>query len=211
MKNKKIIIVLLAIFLALGIGVTAFILILNKDNSKRTGVTENLEIETIDAESYFKENGEIVSTVDANDSKDVMTEKEVFNCITDRGFSELTITTDYLMNGNHIDEPIEIDGNSSEKHPAYMGQYISISGEYWSILIYNGTIMAYPLSYNLQEGIEVAAAISESDTIMSYDNMTNTFYETIPNDAVLKVIKVDKIDAQTLDKLTVKEEFIIKV
>lgn len=206
MKNKKkIIIILVAIFLVLGIGVTVFILILNKNTDTSTDTTENLEIATIDAESYFKENGEIISTIDANDSKVVMTEKEAFNSITDRGLGELTITTDYLMNGNHLDDPLEIDGNSSEKHPAYMGQYISTSGEYWSILIYNGTIMAYPLSYNLQEDIEVAAVISESDTIMSYDNMSNTFYETIPNNATLKVIKVDKIDAQTLNKLTVKE------
>ena len=134
-----------------------------------------------------------------------MTEEEVFTNLSERGFGDLPITTDYLMTGELVDETIEIEGDSSEKHPSYMGQYINTSGEYWSILVYNGTVMAYPVSYNLQEGITVAVAVAESDTIMSYDCVTNTFFETVPNDTVLKVIHVERIDASELDKLTVEE------
>ena len=203
-NNKKIIIILVSVSLVIGIGFTLFLVFFNKGNNKSVN-GESITIETIDAEAYFKENGNIIAVIDANSSEDVMMEKEVFKELTERGFGELTITTDYLMSGELIDEPLEVDGTSSEKHPSYMGQYINTSGEYWSILVYNGTVLAYPLSYNLQEGIEVAIVVSESNTIISYDCATNKFYETIPNDKTLKVIRIEKIDASALDELTVKE------
>ena len=47
--------------------------------------------------------------------------------------------------------------------------------------------------------------ISDSETIVSYDNATNKFYETIPSESALKLIVVDQIDAATLDNLTIGE------
>lgn len=203
-NKKKTIIISVSIIIVISIGITLFLFFFNKGNDKNVD-GESVAIETIDAEADFKENGNIIAVVDANSSEDIMMEKEVYKELTERGFGELTITTDYLMSGELIDEPLEVDGASSEKHPSYMGQYINTSGEYWSILVYDGSIIAYPLSYNLQESIEVAIVISESNTIMSYDCITNKFYETVPDDKTLKVIQIEKINASALDELTVKE------
>ena len=203
-NKKKIIIISVSIILVIGICITLLLFFFNKGNDKSVD-GESIAIETIDAEAYFNENGNIIAVIDANSSEDVMMEKEVYKEFAERGFGELTITTNYLMSGDLIDEPLEVDGTSSEKHPSYLGQYINTSGEYWSILVYNGSIIAYPLSYNLQEDIEVAIATSESNTIMSYDCITNKFYETVPDDKTLKVIQIEKIDATALDELTVKE------
>ena len=42
-----------------------------------------------------------------------------------------------------------------------------------------------------------------SNTVMSYDGTTNRFYETIPNKSSLIVKTVDRIDAETLENLTI--------
>ena len=47
--------------------------------------------------------------------------------------------------------------------------------------------------------------LSESDQLISYDSATNQFYETEPDSSIIKVIKVKKIDAETLEKYTVEE------
>ena len=54
-----------------------------------------------------------------------------------------------------------------------------------------------------ESGVQVM--LSEEDTITSYDSTTNKFYVNIPNADILTVKKVDKIDAETLDKLTYGE------
>ena len=68
--KKKHIIILIAGILVIGIGVTVALLLLNNGNS------EELIIDPIDAEKYYKENSNIVSITNATDSEDVTSEKD---------------------------------------------------------------------------------------------------------------------------------------
>lgn len=194
-NKKKIIIILVSIILLIGIGITLFLVFFNKGND------ESVDIKPIDAEAYFKENGEIVSVIDANDSTDVTTEKESMELFTDRGFTEYPITTNYSMDGKYSDEK-EIEESSAEKHPMFTTYYVCESGDLWTIELVNGCITAYPVSYNEQSESEVPVIISETDTTYSYDSITNKFYETIPKDTALIVKKIDRIDSASLESLT---------
>ena len=46
--------------------------------------------------------------------------------------------------------------------------------------------------------------IAESEIITGYDSSNNMFYETIPDESELIAYVVDRIDAETLDSLTVE-------
>lgn len=165
--------------------------------------SEDYGIEEINAEEYFQENSEIISKIAVKDSKTISNEKKTLNNYSDRGFSECTISTNYDMDGNFGDSA-EVSG-SSENHPYYEAIFVTSNSEIWNVMEVNGTIIANPLSYNEQSKRSAPILISESDTIVSYDNVNNNFYETIPNESEVIVITVDRIDAETLEKLTVEE------
>ena len=76
---------------------------------------------------------------------------------------------------------------------------------YFSIFVIENSVYAYPLSYIYESGetIETDIIISETENVISYDNVTNTFYETKPSDDAIKVIVVDEINADVLDELTI--------
>lgn len=160
------------------------------------------EVTPIDADEYFQNNSTIVAAFDINDSSEVRTEAETYSNLTDRGFTEYPITTEYAMDGKYY-QPAEISGASSSKHPGYETYYISASGDFWTIVEINGAVMANPLSYNDQSGLDVMVIISESATVTSYDSATNKFYETIPSESALIVKTVSRIDTETLDGLTI--------
>jgi hypothetical protein len=52
------------------------------------------------------------------------------------------------------------------------------------------------------EGAELI--VSESNTVVSYDNVKNKFYETIPNNTEINVKTVDSITADVLDSLAME-------
>ena len=155
-----------------------------------------------DADEYFENNGTIIAEYEINDSKKVHTEAETYKNFIERGFTENPITTEYGMDGKYY-KAIEISNSSSSKHPIYQTFYISANGEIWSILEINGAIMANPLSNNDQSGAGGLVVISETKIITSYDSTKNKFYETIPNESMLRVRTVDRIDTETLDSLTI--------
>ncbi len=164
---------------------------------------EKYGIEEINAEEYFQENSEIVAKIPVEDSKTINNEKEALNNYADRGFSECTILTNYDIDGN-FGETAEITG-SSEKHPYYETIFVTSNNELWNIMEVNGTIIANPLSYNEQSTRGAPLLVTEADTVTSYDNKANVFYETIPNENEVIVITVERIDAETLENLTVEE------
>ena len=132
------------------------------------------------------------------------TEADVYNCLRNRGFIEYSVTKEYSMDGNYEDTT-DINADSIEQHPMYNTFYCSTAGEFWTITSINGQITANPVSYNFQSELEVPVLISDSEVIISYDNTTNKFYETIPSETALKLIVVDQVDAATLDNLTIGE------
>ena len=216
-KQVNIILVVLLVLgvLALGFGGYTFINAINNkpvvdtpiadgdktDNDNDESVPSSYEIAPPDADAYFKNNATAIAEFDINDSNEVRTETETYNNFVDRGFTENPITTEYAMDGKYY-EATEISDSSTSKHPIYQTYYVSANGDIWTILEINGTIIANPLSYNDQSGLDVSVVISESTTITSYDSTTNKFYETIPNASALIVKTVSRIDAETLESLT---------
>ena len=220
-KNKKtIIVVAICLFIA-----GAIILLLNKykennrnsttENSVITsnstienpeGVQKNTEytIEYPDVEQYFKDNSSIVSVSSVKDSTTLLSESEAKQLLLSRGFTDYPVTTEYTIEGNII-EAFEISDTSTDKHPIYSTYYINSNNEVWVINVVEGTITASPLSYNLTYKDKTPIIVSESNEIVSYDSSSNQFYKTIPNETTMNVRCVDRIDADTLDKLTVED------
>lgn len=163
---------------------------------------DDYKVESIDAEEYFQKNSQILSEIDVNESKNVPTEEEVIVALEERGFVDCTVTTEYSMDGTYS-EASEISNSSSVKHPIYQTYYISKNKEVWVVAVIDGVIMANPVSYNMQSS-ESQITVSESETVTSYDRATNKFYKTVPNSDVMIVKVVEKIDADTLDELTVE-------
>lgn len=166
-------------------------------------VIADIEIEHPDAADYYDKNAEIVDVIEAQESNLVQSEEEVGVSMTDRGFDEYPIWSEYSMEGEYY-TATELSG-SSEQHPIYQTYYVSANNELWTIFVINGSVMANPVSYNMQSGLGVQVIFSESNVITSYDSVTNKFYETIPNETELLVKVVEEINATTLDVLSSEE------
>ena len=186
-----------------------------KDNSEleNTNLTNNVEtvynyeeetIAPINAEEYLSEIGNINSSYDVSTSEYLLTESSVIDLLTNRGFSNLTIETNYSVDGQYYDS-IEISEESTETHPIYETYYISESGFVWGLSIVGDKIYANPYTYNLQDEIEVLIIISETEYFTSYDSATNKYYEVIPNDTSINLKVVAEINADLLESLTMEE------
>lgn len=184
--------------------VDSFFSLIGVKKDEKNKEQESYEAEYIDAEEYFENNSEVMSEINAKDSKDVKTEKETVEELATRGFKDLAITTEYDMEGEYITEK-DISDSSTDKHPIYIMMYATDIGDIWSIVVINGCVVANPISYNMQSTREALLIISETDTVMSYDNVTNKFFETKPSESELIVKKVNKIDVKTLKTLTIEE------
>ncbi len=139
-----------------------------------------------------------------NGDGEEMTEAEVIALLKERGFTDNPITTEYTADGEMIDKK-EV-GESDETHPYYQTIFLSETGEYWTIIVMKGSVIANPVGYNMESNAHGAQLIlSESEVITSYDSVTNSFYESIPNESELIVKTVDHIDAETLNSLTVED------
>lgn len=167
-------------------------------------IPESYEVTPPDADSYYQTNSTVISEVDAADSDDVLTEAETCDTLTDRGFTQFPITSSYSMDGEYYDSEDILD-NAATKHPMYETYYAAANGNIWTIFMINGVTMANPVSYNLQSGLGVQVIISESETVISYDSTTNKFFETVPDPSALIVVTIDRIDAKSLEALTIEE------
>ena len=164
-------------------------------------IEESYEVEMIDVEEYYGKNSTIIEKINVKDSEQIYNEKEVFKLLTDRGFTEYEITTEYSMDGEYYDA-VTVSQESKEEHPIYSVYYISDSEIIWNVTVVNDTVMASPISYNLELETGVQVIVSESEYITGYDSVTNMFYEIEPKETFAKVISVEVIDSKTLDELT---------
>ena len=160
----------------------------------------------IDAEEYFSENGKVLHKTDAAKSKKVKTEHGAAAMLSQRGFGETELTAEYSMDGSYL-ESTPIDADGKEKHPMYSSVYTTAGGNTWGIYIINGSLYADPYFYNNTEEhmLEAPVLLSETKTIISYDGNTNQFFETVPDEAVMNVKVVKKINAELLESLTEEE------
>lgn len=153
---------------------------------------------------YLEQYSEILSEINVNDATTVFSEAEVVETLINRGFGQYPVTSSYNMEGVY-NSPTDVSENAVSKHPIYETYFLTEAEEVWTIVIVDHTIVANPVSFNMQSELGVQVIFSESDSIMSYDSETNKFYESIPSKSVLLVKKVERIDKETLQKWTVEE------
>lgn len=157
-----------------------------------------------EATDYYENNSKLIEIIPAAESNDVLNETEAKARLAERGFGEGIITYDFTISGERVDRT-EISDNAANKHPVYKTYYNTPNEETWIVYIINGSIIAYPISFNLESDLGAELIFSESDTITSYDDATNQFYVTIPNDSATIAKTVNRIDAATLSGLTIEE------
>lgn len=208
-KNKKkkkgfVITCIVIVFLLVAIAVTTvvyFNFFSAKDDDKNDATDQS---GYVDADKYFEETADVISTINAKDSDVVTSEKETCMILSERGFDISQITSMYDMEGTYVEDKT-IDIESDEKHPIYSTYYSTKAGEVWLINVVNNSITAVPLLYNQNSQNDVETIIVESDTIMAYDGPLNKFYEIVPFETTAIVKKVDKIDTEVLENLTAEE------
>ena len=167
--------------------------------------TESIEQDTTNAEEFYKNNSEKIVSVDAIEETNVLSEKEVYLLMVERGFTQCLPITSYDLNGNYIGET-EINKDSDITHPIYQTLYVSPKGNVWNVYILGKIVIANPAFYNISENATINTLIAETNTITSYDNNANLFYNTIPKETVVNLIKIEIINSAALDKITFEEE-----
>ena len=130
--------VVLGVLILVAIGVGGFVFSTLSDSN-----SQNAELPVPDIREYYETNSEIVSVIDVSDSKNVLSNSEVYSLLSDRGFEDYPISTFYNMNGEVI-EGKEVDTALFEKYPVYELYYGSENDEVWVVSVINGTIVANP-------------------------------------------------------------------
>lgn len=161
------------------------------------------KVEPPDAEALLESYGQILSKTPAADSQQVQSESGLVSDLDSRGLWQFEIVSEYNMSGEYLGES-GISSSSNALHPRYSTYYQATNGELWVITCTNGVITAEPFGYNYvdNDGTRVPVMVTETDSICSYDGITNTFFDFVPDATVIRLVKVEKIDSQTLEGLT---------
>lgn len=166
-----------------------------------TSIDKNKEV--FSDSDYYHSSSTVIAEYDVGVSKNIESEAEVYENFWGRGFDNCNITTEYEIDGSWHKDSV-ISDLSSNIHPIYQTYYVSSAGDIWVIFEINGSVVANPVFYNIQENLERQLIVSESEIIISYSNSENKFYETIPKETELDVIVIDRIDNNSLDGLAEK-------
>lgn len=161
-------------------------------------------VEMMDAEEYFQEHGQVLDIVPIGESDSLLSETQVYALLRERGFTEYPVTTGLDAEGGMMEE-IEISETSSAKHPIYETYFTSSEGMLWIITVIGDNVTANPFQYNLQTDKTAMTVIVETDHVTSYDNATKRFFDTVPDEDTLITKRVERIDAATLDAMTMEE------
>lgn len=154
---------------------------------------------------YFRDNSQkILDVFPVSESNDVLSEAEAIAFLKERGFENPSVLYNNSMSGEMLEEQ-EAKSDSTVKHPMYSSRYVFDKNEIWYLYIVNGDITANPVSFNLDSKSGVQLIVSESEKITSYANQGNKFYVTIPKATTVDLKIVGKIDAATLNSLSVEE------
>lgn len=155
-------------------------------------------------DNYYWDNSTVLDVIDAKGSPDIPTEAEVVDILKERGFEGYPITYEYTLDGEFVGTK-ESAESATVKHPMYMTYYVSQNNEIWSIFVINGEVFANPVSFNYGSDLDVSVLLAENEWLISYNNAVNKFYINIPKESMVIVKIVDRISADTLDKLTAEE------
>ncbi len=171
--------------------------------SEASEMSEISEISASEVEEYYKENAEIIGVVDVS-PEETLSEAEVTKLLNEKGFTDYPIIYNYSLSGDFNNDQ-EGDPSSEVKHPMYGTYYISKNNEIWYVTVVGKEIYANPLSFNIQTERKVPTMLSTSNTIISYDDEKDRLYTVIPKESAMIVVKVDDINSDVLDNLTVEE------
>lgn len=169
--------------------------------NEETVTTGPYEIIPPDADEYYRNNSTVSEEINASSSASVLTESDVHTLFEERGLADNPITSELTMEGKYGDS-INISSYSGNKSPVYRTFYESPNESLWMIMNINGATMAVPLSYMENNPDSVYTIVSETETVTSYDATLNKFYVTKPDENLVKVKTVARIDAETLDNLS---------
>ena len=199
-KKTALIVAIAVVVLVLLIAVLIVIIVTKNRRSKKDHeIPAEYLVDYTEADEYFGSKANILSKTNAFISDKVHTEAEAYSNLTARGFTQTAITADYSINGNYTGDA-EISGDSKEKHPTYQTYYVSADESVWMILETNGRVFAVTVSQD--PGSDSGIVVSESESIVSYDSASNSFYELSPKESSgTVVVTVPHIDSQTLDSL----------
>ena len=170
----------------------------DRNNAKSTLAYDS---STMDVETYYEATSTIIRKTGVPESTEIQTAAEISSEFIGRGFEEFEITSDYSIDGAYLDSTV-ISEDSQSEHPMFDTYYITGRGELWTITSINGSVTAYPVSYNMERNNAVEVILSESKSLVCYDCDENQFYEVIPDEDYLIVKVVDRINAETLEMLT---------
>lgn len=173
---------------------------LDYSNNSRTSKEEK-----IDAETYYNKYSKVINRENLNKSKEMMSEEEAYDIFQSYGFTECIIISEYTETGEYIG-PNEIVPFSSNKHPVYRSDYVDEKGNVFEIYLIDGCLMANPVSFNSKTETNTKVVVSSAETLKSYDCETKTFYETMPENSIIKVQEVLDSYTETLDELVFEEE-----
>ena len=143
---------------------------------------------------------------DPQASATVKSATETYQELSQRGFSDFVLESEFDMSGTMIGET-EIDEGSTEQYPSYRTVYLSAKGVFWIIVVNDGQTYAVPMASQDAE-ITREIILTETDHITQYDGATNkysdwTFAELLSNGIV--GVQVPHIDTATLDSYSVAD------
>lgn len=151
------------------------------------------------APDFYTDSGTVVHSCAVESSPTVQTEQQALAELQSRGFPVESVNAYYTLDGTFVEAEIA-ETAGSQQHPYYTAQYLSATGELWSLEMVNGSLTAMPVGYNLES--QVLVVISEKDSVSCYDKENGMFYDVVPNADVMVVARAHRIDAATLDTLT---------
>ena len=175
------------------------------EGETETFLSENESgVQPVDAEAYLSSVGTILAKEAATSSDSVRSEAETVSEMDERGFLQYPVMSGYSTDSRYTGDR-EASGSSAQKHPIYETYYVTENGDVWEIKTVNGLVMANPVTYNTEHYETALVLFSETGTIMSYDSQTNCFFELEPDPSVIRVIRLEHIDAETIEQLTSEE------
>jgi len=144
------------------------------------------------------------ASFDAETSPDVPTVTEVRQEMRSRGFENYTVNSAYSIGGEFLGYEV-IEGDSGDKHPTYVIEYVAKNNNPWFIYVINGCYFAVPLFEVNRSPTDAEIIVSETDFLTQYNGDDNTYINLVPGANEVIVIRVPVIDEVTLDSLTAKE------
>lgn len=187
MKNKKMVLVIVIFaILMISFGFVYLIVFSNKEtSSKKEKVEEKYQDERIT---------KVLKKEDVKKSKNIITAKELYTMLSERGITDFTVEFVYDMDGALVEDLTIINNNSTEKYPMYFLSYkVPATENIWTITVIGNLITAFP-----KDKPDSNICLTESEEFMSYSPEENKLYYVVPNKEMFDIKVVDKIDAKTI-------------